>query len=1212
MWRIIFTIIGLIALLALIWFLGPFIDIGGWAPLNELWEKIVASVVVISIFALVFLIRWLIRRRRARKLEDGIVKQGPQDDTPILKEKMEDALRTLRKSSRRGGSAALYDLPWYIIIGPPGAGKTTALINSGMKFPLSGPGGPRAVAGFGGTRHCDWWFTEEAVLIDTAGRYTTQDSDAAADAASWTGFVDLLKETRPRQPINGAIVCISITDIMGKPTAELNQDAAAIRSRLDELHQRLGVQFPVYVMFTKMDLIAGFMEFFGDLTSEQREIVWGHTFEAESKTENMVTQFPGEFDALMTQLAAKLTDRMQEEVDPRSRTLIFGFPAQMASLKGAINDFLLKVFEPTRYQADAVLRGVYFTSGTQEGTPFDRVLGALSRSFGASGQVQPLFSGQGKSFFLSDLLRRVIFLEQGWVGADMRHIRRKFLTKAALYVLLIGAVSGASALLINSYLENQDLITRVDRAVDEYRELAAVEASTSQVADSDFTSIERLLQKLRYLPAGYAEMAEDKDAPVSARFGLDQRPRVESANVQAYREGLKRYLLPRLILRLEDQLEANMNDPTVVYETLKVYLMLGGDAVLDPDLVYAWIKRDWETNLYRGAEYQAGRERLLEHLDALLERLPTKPAPGADPDPSLVQLNGDLVRQAQAVLARLPIADRAYTMMKSLAASAGFEDWLPAERGGPDSALVFETASGDALNTLRVPGFYTYEGFHYGVLGTMEAVVASVANESWVIGDAGGAAVDIQFETIRQDILDRYQIDFISAWDNVLSQLKLRSLTGGGGDLTVLNALAAPTSPLKQMLVSLREETEVTKPLPEGEGLFSGEAGGEAGERVGDYAESSAVRSGRTYGQRLAIEIAIGSLTDAAGPGGARANGAPLVSPGERIEAHFKQLHDFAGDASAAAGGAPGSAPVDQLISRFNNIYRQMTVLASSPPASVAAQAQAELQAEVLALQGDLGRMPGVIAGLAGGGAQELATQGEAGARERLGTLLANNVTPRCTDIIGNRYPFFANSTRDVAPAAFGQLFGHGGILDAYFSENLDSMVDRSGENWRWRSDVGIGRLLSNATLREFQRAAEIRDAYFPPGSPLPKVDFSVAPLTLSPEADSTTLTVDTGSVTYAHGRVDPQAMSWPGLGAGQASVSVTPELAGVTNRIVRTGAWAFHRLLAVGATLPQGDTITATFDVGGRRASFVIQPLLGGNPFTLRALRDFRCPSGF
>ena len=80
--------------------------------------------------------------------------------------------------------------------------------------------GQGAVAGVGGTRLCDWWFTEDAVLIDTAGRYTTQDSNAAVDRAGWDAFLDLLKETRPRQPLNGLLVAFPLSDIATAPADE--------------------------------------------------------------------------------------------------------------------------------------------------------------------------------------------------------------------------------------------------------------------------------------------------------------------------------------------------------------------------------------------------------------------------------------------------------------------------------------------------------------------------------------------------------------------------------------------------------------------------------------------------------------------------------------------------------------------------------------------------------------------------------------------------------------------------------------------------------------------------------------------------------------------------------------------------------------------------------------------------------------------------------
>ncbi len=88
--------------------------------------------------------------------------------------------------------------------------RPTALLNAGLEFPLAEHMGKGAVAGVGGTRLCEWWFTENAVMIDTAGRYTTQDSDAEVDRAGWDKFLDMLKRTRPQQPLNGVIVAIAL------------------------------------------------------------------------------------------------------------------------------------------------------------------------------------------------------------------------------------------------------------------------------------------------------------------------------------------------------------------------------------------------------------------------------------------------------------------------------------------------------------------------------------------------------------------------------------------------------------------------------------------------------------------------------------------------------------------------------------------------------------------------------------------------------------------------------------------------------------------------------------------------------------------------------------------------------------------------------------------------------------------------------------------
>ncbi len=319
--------------------------------------------------------------RREKALAAGITEIGPDEkakerdrataeEVAVVDDRLKEALKTL-KTSKTGAGKKLSQLPWYMFIGPPGAGKTTALINSGLKFPLADKEGPSALRGVGGTRNCDWWFTDEAVLIDTAGRYTTQDSQADVDSAGWLGFLRLLKKHRRRQPINGVIVAISLSDLSVLSDDERMAHAKAVRRRIRELNDELGVRPPVYVMFTKADLVAGFVEFFENMGKEEREQVWGATFALDDgkDADGAVAQFRPEFDLLLERLNDRMLERVHQEPDIRRRRLIYGFPQQVASLRDVAADFLNETFRPSRLEPRSLLRGVYFASGTQDGTP---------------------------------------------------------------------------------------------------------------------------------------------------------------------------------------------------------------------------------------------------------------------------------------------------------------------------------------------------------------------------------------------------------------------------------------------------------------------------------------------------------------------------------------------------------------------------------------------------------------------------------------------------------------------------------------------------------------------------------------------------------------------------------------------------------------------------------------------------------------------------
>jgi type VI secretion system protein ImpL len=324
--------------------------------------------------------------------------------------KAAEELDGARFASPDGKGRDVEQLPWYIMIGAPGSGKTTALLNSGLRFPFYKEG-PPAVSGVGGTRNCDWWFTDEAVLIDTAGRYTTQDSDRKADAAAWLGFLGILKKFRPTRPLNGAIVTVSVMDLMLWTKAERARFAGHVRMRLSEMYAALDTRFPVYVMVTKLDLLAGFTEFFGDLDPAGRAQVWGTTFALEIDPALIAAPYNGDFTALENRLGAEMLARLHEERDLQRRAAIYRFPQQFHAMGPLVGEFLAQAFGTQVNHKPLQLRGAYYTSGTQEGNPIDRVLVALSRTFrldraGASG-----IRTTGKSFFLTRLLREVVFSE---------------------------------------------------------------------------------------------------------------------------------------------------------------------------------------------------------------------------------------------------------------------------------------------------------------------------------------------------------------------------------------------------------------------------------------------------------------------------------------------------------------------------------------------------------------------------------------------------------------------------------------------------------------------------------------------------------------------------------------------------------------------------------------------------------------------------------
>ncbi|MBC7504928.1 MAG: type VI secretion system membrane subunit TssM, partial [Sandarakinorhabdus sp.] len=373
------------------------------------------------------------RRRRAQAtLSEAI---APRDrESEAVTAKMKAALAELNKR----GKGALYDLPWYAIIGPPGAGKTTIIKKSGLNL----VGDADAIKGVGGTRDCDWWFTDDAVLIDTAGRYTSQDSDANRDARTWTGFLETLRKARPLQPLNGVILAIGLDEIATISSEALDTHVVTLRARLAEIGKALAIELPVYVVFTKADLVSGFTEFFEDLSVEGRRSPVGATLPL-TATPNTAL-LANAYDDAIQALADRVPDRLQSDGDAVRRGAILTLPARLIDLRSRVVRLLDGVFGTSSAPAHMRLRGFYITSGVQQGTPFDRLIGDLSKSLGKTARPQ---SQSARTFFVNRLFKDVIFAEAGLAGPDPKRRQRDRLTRvAAIAIVAFFTVLGLGAL----------------------------------------------------------------------------------------------------------------------------------------------------------------------------------------------------------------------------------------------------------------------------------------------------------------------------------------------------------------------------------------------------------------------------------------------------------------------------------------------------------------------------------------------------------------------------------------------------------------------------------------------------------------------------------------------------------------------------------------------------------------------------------------------
>ena len=373
----------------------------------------IAMALVTALWLLVVVLRQYNRIRAERNIENLVelevhreAADNEQGDFQILSERLKHAMAMQRAArSVDGGKASLYELPWYLVIGMAASGKTSLLTRSSLSATMAGGSN---LSGVSGTQHCDWYFSREAVMIDTAGRYLVEDRPAS----EFSNFLKTLRKQRRKPAINGLVLVVSLPELLEQSRQEMHAQAEQLVARVDEYRRCLGINPPVYLFFSKSDLLPGFSRTFDAMDAAERQRPWGLTFSLEELRRQGVTRaFQQGFPSLVSALRKRVDRRVLEE-GPDTDSELLRFPDYFAELFGVLSDFLEQFDSEHNASRAPVLRGMYFTSALQTGESLPALLDEQTRGdFAlAPNQTSALEAKSGeKSYFITDAFRKVIF-----------------------------------------------------------------------------------------------------------------------------------------------------------------------------------------------------------------------------------------------------------------------------------------------------------------------------------------------------------------------------------------------------------------------------------------------------------------------------------------------------------------------------------------------------------------------------------------------------------------------------------------------------------------------------------------------------------------------------------------------------------------------------------------------------------------------------------
>jgi type VI secretion system protein ImpL len=1024
----------LLVYLVLVWFLGTWMHPPGYG----IWI-LRGGLALIGLIASGCYLWFHHKSKSEEAAEDS--DGSKSDDLQIL---VHEAVRRL-KSSTLGRGANLANLPLLFLLGESGSTKTTTVIHSALD--------PELLSGHVyqdnnvlATRILNIWYTRQAIFVDPAGSLLTEPS-------RWKRLVKLVQPGHVSTAMGkglhaprAAIVCYDCQSFMKPGASETTLSAARkLAVRLQEVSQLLGISFPVYVLFTKLDGISFFSEFARPLSNDETSEVLGATLPvrqlatgvyAEEETRRLAKAF----DELFYSLADRRLDLLARENETDKLPAIYEFPRELKKLRTLLVQFLVDVARPSQLSVNPFLRGFYF-SGVRPivvddvaaaGRAFEpppaeashdagatRILN--SPGFGAAPVSVPTPSGVAGSrrvpqwVFLSHLFNDVIVKDRVALAASGFSSRVSTLRRVILSIAVIAGLVCSVGFLV-SFFGNRELESNVRTAINGLR---ATPVITNHVATlPELQRLDRLRQQLLTL-SDYKKTG----VPLSLRWGLYVGDKIYPTVRSAYFQNFNRLLFAETEDRLLKNLRSVPEKPGAndtyenTYDELKAYLITTSNndkstrEFLSPVLTNHWVDgRDIDADTTTLAKVQ---------FDYYSREL-------ALANPFSATNDGAAIARSRNYLSLFGSTNLLYAALIAKA-SLKNHDLVFGE--------TFPDAAGVVLSTHRVRGAFTRDGFSY-----MKAAIlnpsAYASGEEWVLGKA--TALELDQATLQQKLTQRYDQDFINEWRGVLLGSSVAPYKDLPDAEKKLGRLSSPTSPLLELLWFISHNTDVGVPSVTAPFLPV-----QAVEPPGfpDKLPDQFVLSNKDYVLALTkLQSDIGLLAQ---------NSADI------------NLNKQAGDTANAAKDAVTkiivSTPIDQ---KFHD-ETQVSNLLREPITNV----------EALLARGPKDALNGAAASF-------------------------------CAQLsqVTSKYPFNPASTQDLPVDQFNAIFTpKTGALWKFYDTSLAQYLAKQGSKY---VEVPSPTLkLSPAFVAFFNRAAAFSDAMYPDGSATPKFAYSLKTMPSNVEA---------------------------------------------------------------------------------------------------------------